>query len=74
MFKRISIDRFFFYFLFPVLFMAVIWELFEIYIGYVDPSIGAAYWLGTFTDVTATLLGGSIAFTTLFYTRCLFRK
>ncbi len=47
---------------FCVMAVAVLWELFEFYIGNVDPSMGRIYWMDTFGDVTAGLLGGTLAF------------
>ncbi len=49
--------------------LSVTWELFEIYIGYVDPTLGVLYWLDTGADVVAGVLGGAFAVLLLLYTR-----
>ncbi|MFP4022637.1 MAG: hypothetical protein ACLFNR_01185 [Candidatus Paceibacterota bacterium] len=47
--------------------IAILWEVFEHQIGCVDPAIGKDYWLDTFTDVIATMLGGALSLIVSFY-------
>ena len=56
-----SPERTFFSALVVTFCVSVLWELFEIHVGYVDPSRGSAYWIDTFSDITAGTLGGACA-------------
>ncbi len=60
-FTKLSFEKRFFFILICVFFVAVSWEVFELILENVDPSMGLIYWLDTFGDVTAGLLGGSLA-------------
>lgn len=57
-YKKLSLNRRIFFVFFFVLHVVFLWELLELGVGYVDPSIGRDYWIGTFVDVIAGALGG----------------
>ena len=62
-YKKLSFNgRVLFIFL-CVLSTTLLWELFELVVGYVDPSIGRDYWMGTFIDIVAGVLGGLLVAT-----------
>lgn len=60
-FVDLTFGRKFFIILSSVLLVAVLWELFELFLGNVDPSMGSVYWIDTAGDIVAGLLGGSFA-------------
>ncbi|MGM0629114.1 MAG: hypothetical protein ACQESA_01695 [Patescibacteria group bacterium] len=73
-YREIYFEESFFRVFIAVLTVAVFWEVFEFIIGYTDPSLGGLFWAGTFADITAGLLGGSLSVITLFYASGLLKK
>ena len=57
-YKKLSFDRRIIFISLCVLAVAILWELFEFFVGHVDPSIGRDYWIDTSIDVIAGVLGG----------------
>ncbi len=66
-YKKLSINKKFFFVLFWLFLVTVSWEFFEFFIENVNPSIGYAYWNDTLSDMVAGLLGGSLAFIFVYF-------
>lgn len=61
-YNHLSFNKKFFFVFFWLFLVTISWEFFEFFIENVDPTIGSAYWIDTFSDIVAGLLGGVLAF------------
>lgn len=61
-YDQFTLEKKFFFVFFWLFLVTVFWELFEFFLEKVDPTIGYAYWIDTFSDIVAGLLGGVLSF------------
>ncbi|MGM0482314.1 MAG: hypothetical protein ACQEP6_00415 [Patescibacteria group bacterium] len=73
-YREIYFEEHFFRVFLAVFIISVFWEVFEVIVGYTDPSLGSLFWAGTLADITAGLLGGSLSIIILFYVGDLLKR